>query len=416
MDVVAPVAQLLVERRFAAESRRVIENSGQSPAISRRELVAVTRRYLRRARRWQATRSLPGHPAACEERRFSQNGEDGIIAAILERIGLTSGVFAEIGAADGEENCTRALAETGRWAGVWVEGDPGRAARAEAVGRSIGVTTVHAFVERDNIVDLLADTGAIDDTGLDVLVIDVDGNDWYLWRELARHHRPALVVTEVNGAFGPWVDWVMPYDPVHRWQEDRRHGATLRAFDRLARALGYVLVACDGAGVNAFWVRADLVRRFPAAGQLRNQYAPPRHKQPGGHPWCATPAFDIPALAADELGAISLDRPELVVAPRSGFANGIVVDVVNGSEHSLASSGLNPVNVAARWGEHPSAHAWTEPDRGPLRGVIAPGARAAAVVMLPPQTAEFATVDLVQDGVRWAHDVSGWEPLHVGAP
>src|ERR1700754_2894278 len=46
-----------------------------------------------------------------ESSRYSQNGEDGIIGEIFRRIGSKSRFFVEIAAADGAENCTRALAE-----------------------------------------------------------------------------------------------------------------------------------------------------------------------------------------------------------------------------------------------------------------------------------------------------------------
>jgi hypothetical protein len=36
------------------------------------------------------------------------------------------------------------------------------------------------------------------------------------------------------------------------------HGASLTALEHLARTKGYVLVGCDSAGTNAFFVREDL--------------------------------------------------------------------------------------------------------------------------------------------------------------
>jgi hypothetical protein len=222
-----------------------------------------------------------------------------------------------------------------------------------------------------------------------------------------------LVVTEINGALGPSLDWVMPYDAKHEWHEDRYHGATLRAFDRLARKIGYVLVACDGNGVNAFWVRSDGARRFPAAGDVARQYAPPSHAPPTGHPWWTTPPFDCAELEPAEVGAIKLKHCAFVRPPVAGQRNAVVVDVVNGSAHPIASGRGNPVRVAAWWGEQPTPGAWSEPVRGNLSGVIKPGSTGHAVVVLPPQDAEGATVDLVQEGVAWAHDAPGWECVRV---
>jgi hypothetical protein len=298
---------------------------------------------------------------------------------------------------------------------VWIEGDPERAGRARVRGESIGVTTIAAFADRDNVTGLVAGAG-VGSEQIDVLVIDVDGNDWYLWRELARRYRPALVVTEVNSSLGPWVDWVMPYAPAHMWQADRYHGATLRAFARLATTIGYTLVGCDSNGVNAFWVRDDLAVGFPAAGRVVRQYAPPAHAPPGGHPWCATAPFDGAALTLDELGTIVLSDPEFVEPTRPGQPNAIVVTVHNGSAHPIGSSGRDiPVRIAARWGAEPAPETWTQPTRGPLSGIIPPGGSGTAVVVLGEQTAPFATVDLVQDNVAWAHDAADWDVIRVDA-
>src|SRR5689334_24379162 len=96
LDVVAPVTQQYVDWRLRKERRRGGGMARRSPPATRRWLTARTRRYLRRRERWAATMSLPGHPASREAKQFSQNGEDGIIAAICEQIGAHDGVFVEI--------------------------------------------------------------------------------------------------------------------------------------------------------------------------------------------------------------------------------------------------------------------------------------------------------------------------------
>ena len=55
----------------------------------------------------------------------------------------------EIGAADGEENCTRNLLESG-WTGIWVEANPELAARAR-----------HVAAERVVVVDAPAEPATI---------------------------------------------------------------------------------------------------------------------------------------------------------------------------------------------------------------------------------------------------------------
>ena len=117
---VPPIVALL---RGAREEVRlsVATRFGHRPAvqlrIARRSLAAVDRWYLKE-----------DDPVAdlhrAESKQWSQNGEDGLLAELVRRVGQEEReerTFVEIGAADGSENCTRALAEIG-WHGVWVEG------------------------------------------------------------------------------------------------------------------------------------------------------------------------------------------------------------------------------------------------------------------------------------------------------
>src|SRR5262249_4213088 len=144
--------------------------------------------------------------------------------------------------------------------------------------------------------------------------------------------------------------------------------------------------------------------------RVLRQYAPPAHEPPLGHPWMAPPPPANTALALDDLARIALERPAFARAPRARRANAVIVDIVNGAPHPIASLGANPVKITARWGANPSTTQWTEPARGAIAGKIPPGGRGVGVVMLGPQTESFATLDVVQEGVAWAHDAPAWEP------
>ena len=132
-------------------------------------MLKQARRSAQHYERWARAAGNSAHPAHHERSLHSQNGEDGIIEAILDTIGLEGGVFWEFGAADGEENCTRALAERAGWSGVWVEGDPTRASAASDTGTPLGVTTHQAFVTRENAAAIVEEAPRPD-----VLVIDLD--------------------------------------------------------------------------------------------------------------------------------------------------------------------------------------------------------------------------------------------------
>jgi hypothetical protein len=62
-------------------------------------------------------------------------------------------------------------------------------------------------------------------------------------------------------------------------------GASLSAMDRMLTEKGYRLVGTDICGVNAFFVRQDLVAdRFAQAGDVAVLYNPPRYGLGGGYP------------------------------------------------------------------------------------------------------------------------------------
>jgi FkbM family methyltransferase len=272
-----------------------------------------------RRKRWRRPQErrlagAPRHINHFESRRHSQNGEDGILAEIFRRIGITDRRFVEIGAGDGTENCTRELVAEG-FGGVWIEGDAVAAARARATALP-GVTVVGQRIDRDNLLPLLA--AALVPAEPDLVVIDVDGNDYWLWRELAAGHRPRVVVVEYNASYRPGACWVMPYDAAHRWDGSRHFGASLEALVGLGRDLGYRLVGCDRTGVNAFFVRDGIAAGFDGDGSAEEHYWPPQY----GDPWFGHP----PRRAAPPPPAVDLDGLRLELDPHGGVITRTLLD------------------------------------------------------------------------------------------
>jgi hypothetical protein len=165
------------------------------------------------------------------------------------------------------------------WSGLWIEG--GEPAAAGATRRyapyiDAGKLRVRrAFVTAENIESLFAQAELPQD--FDLLSIDIDRNDYYVW-EAIENYRPRAIVIEFSSVFPPGIDWVIPYDANKVWDGSSRTGATLTAYERLGRAKGYALVGCSLSGVNAFFVREDLAEgKFPAPFTAENHYEPPRH-------------------------------------------------------------------------------------------------------------------------------------------
>jgi hypothetical protein len=227
-----------------------------------------------------APNAINGHEWKC----FSQNGEDGILAEIFRRIGTTKPYFVEFGVEDGLECNTAYLARRKGWQGVMIEGDPDKHRALSNNYRAFpSVRCENAFITRENIDDIFRRCGV--PIEFDLLSIDIDGNDYWVWEALAAF-RPRVAVIEFNGTRPPPERWVMRYNPEHRWHEDGYMGASLVSLETLGTRLGYALVGTDEKGVNAFFVRNDVLAksRFPrlsAADAFHpNDYGLPRTDGP----------------------------------------------------------------------------------------------------------------------------------------
>src|SRR5215469_12827924 len=84
---------------------------------------------------------------------------------------------------------------------------------------------------------------------------------------------------EYNAVVPPTMSWVVPYDPkafgFAKFGDLPHNGASLKALEELGAKKGYSLVGCDLCGVNAFFVRNDLLGDYFAAPYTaENHYEP----------------------------------------------------------------------------------------------------------------------------------------------
>lgn len=201
-----------------------------------------------------------------EFRVFSQFGEDGILQFLIQRVPIDNHTFVEFGVEDYRESNTRFLLMRGGWRGLIIDSSLAHRRFLEASGLAWRTTVdaLHAFVDRDNINDLIRSGGLEGDIGL--LSVDVDGNDLWILQAIASVS-PRIIVVEYNALFGPSRVVSVPYDAGFRRSE--RHwshlywGASLAALTQIAQQLGYALVTGNRAGNNAFFVRRDVLGEIP---------------------------------------------------------------------------------------------------------------------------------------------------------
>ncbi len=187
---------------------------------------------------------------------YSENGEDGVVAELLKRLGVTNGWFCEFGAWDGRYNSNcYALLLRKKWSGVMIEGMPARFKLLQRLatkfdGRLHAVETYvsHDASSSETLDRVLARTPIPQE--FELLSIDIDSFDYQVWSSLERYH-PTIVIIEINSSIPPGIE------RVHG--EHGQQGTTFSAMLKLGTRKGYRLVAHTG---NMVFVRNDHVGRL----------------------------------------------------------------------------------------------------------------------------------------------------------
>jgi hypothetical protein len=190
----------------------------------------------------------------------SQNGEDGVLYEICQRLGLTPEWVCEFGAWDGIHlSNTFQYVERGANA-VLIEGDPEkyldlltthkRYPKIQPICAMVSSSnprwTLDALLERTNI-----------PTDFDILSIDIDSEDYQVWKSL-KTYKPKIVVIEINSEIHPQNNEYI-HSP-EKGCQGTGFGPTLE----LGTQKGYTFVCHTG---NMIFVRSDL---FPKLGITYN--------------------------------------------------------------------------------------------------------------------------------------------------
>lgn len=187
---------------------------------------------------------------------FSQNGEDGVIAEILERFSLDSvreKYCVEFGAWDGIHcSNTYNLVQQG-WNAIYIEGDANHyqdlLVTAEA---NKNIQPINEFIDSDpassKSLDAILKNTAIP-KNFEVLSIDIDSWDLDVWESLVEYN-PLIVVIEINSSVLPGILYRhSKYTP----------GNTFSSTLNVGLEKGYQLVCHTG---NMIFVRNDYISKL----------------------------------------------------------------------------------------------------------------------------------------------------------
>lgn len=184
--------------------------------------------------------------------RYSQFGEDSIISAIFDKIGITNKWCVECGAGDGLFfSNTRKLIEEG-WSSIQIEADFERHKKCSDRYLNWG-NGFKVFCENVKIgtppnafgFDEVLSRYETLPKDFDLLIIDIDGGDYHAWNQLLTYN-PRVVVCEFNPIADP--DFIPEIDGPGQAGE--------RAIHHVALARGYQPVCKTQ--VNLICVRNDL--------------------------------------------------------------------------------------------------------------------------------------------------------------
>jgi hypothetical protein len=193
----------------------------------------------------------------CRKNIKSQRGEDGILLAIFDKIGVKNRWCIECGASDGSffSNTWNLINNCG-WSSVQIESDWKKY-----------IELVRLYADNENIICLSDKIGITSFDGFDsvlnkttcpvmfdLCVIDIDGNDYWTWLNMVTY-QPNVVMIEFNPTIPFWE--IIIQDVTSQIQL----GSSLSAMVMCGNLKQYELVAVTE--FNAFFVKKEL---FPKLG------------------------------------------------------------------------------------------------------------------------------------------------------
>jgi len=255
--------------------------------------VLLEQRYKDMARR--NIRPLPTFDEA-GFRCCSQFEEDGILLYIFSLIGVTNKTAVEICAGDGIQCNSANLIINHGWHGYLFDGDRKNVVRGSQYYRRHKDTFLwppkltHAWITAENVDRTLQDAGV--EGEVDLLSVDVDGMDYWIWKAI-NCINPRVVVCETHNVIPADKALTVPYDRSFKISVEDYHGASLAAMTKLAKEKGYRLAGTHRYGFNAFFIRNGVGEELlPAVGVqdcLLHPYAKHRSRDAwpkvGNLPW-----------------------------------------------------------------------------------------------------------------------------------
>jgi hypothetical protein len=210
---------------------------------------------------------------------FSQWGDDGIIQFLIDYLDIENQIFIEFGVENYKEANTRFLLINNNWRGLVMDGSLNNMQQLqnENIYWKYDIKALPLFVTKENINSVIEENGFSGQLGL--LHIDIDGNDYWVWKEI-NNISPVIVIVEYNSIFGCQNPWTVPYDKdfyrTSYHYSNLYWGVSLLSLCDLAQGKGYYFIGSNSNGNNAYFVRKDKMKDLKplsaAEGYILSKY------------------------------------------------------------------------------------------------------------------------------------------------
>ena len=168
---------------------------------------------------------------------YSQNGEDGIIEYIFNKLNVTNGTFIEFGAWDGKHlSNTYNLFQNKNWNGIYIEADTNKFNdlynNFNSFKDKIDCINAHVGFDDNNNLDTLIEQHSTK-RSFDFVSIDVDGLDYFIFEKFQKY-LPSVICIEVNAGHHPEYDHIIPINIA-----SDNIGQSIKVISDLASKKGY---------------------------------------------------------------------------------------------------------------------------------------------------------------------------------
>jgi len=201
-----------------------------------------------------------------EVKIFSQWGEDGILDFLCAKLEIDRPRIIEIGVGDFSECNSRYLIYSRSASVVAVDIDE-KLSSSLAIRHAAWRTSLTPLIyeaNSDNARSLISKSREILDE-IDILIIDIDGIDFWVLRELNLEEVKVIVV-EYNSFFGSSASVSVPnFENFNRYKYHHSgayYGASLGAFHNFLSQSGYTFLGVNRQCTNAFFVNTEFRNLF----------------------------------------------------------------------------------------------------------------------------------------------------------